>query len=127
MQFPNIEVSKKFKGSLKYIFQAKSGKEFLVVNEAWSGKNWHDSCRADDELALFEVLGFLICSHSLKMICSDKNAIAGVKHPGDHIKFSLLGDYNQVLDLWHVLIQFVCANSNNEPFADFRRGEIYLI
>merc|ERR1712088_409928 len=35
--------------------EAKSGKEFRVVNEAWSG----------------------------------------VKHPGGHIKFSLLGDYNQ--------------------------------
>jgi len=35
--------------------EAKTGKEFLVVNEAWSG----------------------------------------VKHPGDYIKFSLLGDYNQ--------------------------------
>ena len=28
---------------------------------------------------------------------SEKHLIAGVKHPGGHIKFSLLGDYNQVL------------------------------
>ena len=38
------------------IFQAKTGKEFLVVNEAWSGKNWHAFSHADDgDLTLFEV------------------------------------------------------------------------
>merc|ERR1719198_1635291 len=39
--------------------QANSGNEFLIANEAWSGK----------------------------------------KNAGDHIKFSLLGDYEQVLNL----------------------------
>ena len=29
----------------------------------------------------------------------NKSCFSGVKHPGDHIKFSLLGDYDQVSDL----------------------------
>ena len=38
------------------IFQAKTGKEFLVVNEAWSGKNWHTFSHA--EMVIWHFLRF---------------------------------------------------------------------
>ena len=65
---------------------------------------------------------------------SDKNVIAGVKHPGDHIKFSLLGDYSQVLDLWRVckyeripLKLFVCANIMNILQTSEKSECVYIV
>ena len=95
------------------IFQAKSGKEFRVVNEAWSGRKIFCCCRmytlADNSFE-FEIWfsGFLFLGF---IWGSEKHLLAGVKHPGGHIKFSLLGDYNQVLYPWCVLmcVETICT------------------
>ena len=99
---------KLFQSSWKHFqtnFQAKSGREFLVVNEAWSGKNLSPLMLVITFLRFMES-AFVPSSHNTQLLPVDQNksCYTGVKHPGDHIKFSLLGDYDQVLDLCRVQI-----------------------